>query len=124
VPRTALVAFGGLIGSVARYWLTGLVQRLHDTAFPVGTLTVNVIGSFLVALVMALSLDRGLMNATTRTFLTVGFCGGFTTMSTFSYETVALLRSGDTVLALGNVAATMGVTLIAVWLGDLLARVL
>jgi CrcB protein len=124
VPRTALVALGGLIGSVARYWLSGAVQRLSGTAFPSGTLTVNVVGSFVIALVMALSLERGLLSADTRLFLTTGFCGGFTTMSTFSYETVALLRDGDAVLALGNVLANVVVTIGAVWLGYLVARVL
>jgi fluoride exporter len=124
VPRTALVALGGLIGSVARYWLSGAVQRLSGTEFPSGTLTVNVVGSFVIALVMALSLERGLLSADTRLFLTTGFCGGFTTMSTFSYETVALLRDGDAVLALGNVLANVVVTIGAVWLGYVVARVL
>jgi CrcB protein len=124
VPRTALVALGGLLGSVARYWLSGAVQRLSGTSFPSGTLTVNVVGSFVIALVMALSLERGLLSAETRLFLTTGFCGGFTTMSTFSYETVALLRDGDTVLALGNVLANVVVTIGAVWLGYVVARAL
>ena len=124
MPRTALVALGGLIGSVARYWLSGAVQRLHGTAFPSGTLAVNVVGSFVIGLVMALSLERGLLSANARILLATGFCGGFTTMSTFSYETVALLRDGDAVLALGNVLASVVVTIGAVWLGDLVARVL
>ena len=124
MSRTLLVALGGLIGSVGRYWLAGVVQRLNGTEFPIGTLAVNVLGSFLVGLVLALSLDRGLLNADLRTFLAVGFCGGFTTMSTFSYETVSLLRDGSTVLALANVGGTVGVCLAAVWLGDLVARVL
>lgn len=124
VSRTLLVAVGGLIGSVGRYWLAGIVQRLNGTEFPIGTLAVNVLGSFIVGLVLALSLDRGLLNADLRIFLAVGFCGGFTTMSTFSYETVSLLRDGSTVLALANMGGTVVVCLAAVWLGDLVARVL
>jgi CrcB protein len=113
-----------LLGSVARYWLAGMVQRLSGIGFPIGTLAVNVLGSFVVGLVLALSLDRGLLNADLRTLLAVGFCGGFTTMSTFSYETVSLLRDGSTALALANMGGTVTVCLAAVWLGDVVARVL
>jgi fluoride exporter len=122
--RAALVAVGGLVGSLGRYWLAGLAQRWNGAEFPVGTLTVNVVGSFLLGLVMVLSLERGLLSPGLRTFLAVGFCGGFTTMSTFSYETVALLRGGDGALALGNVALTTAACLAAVWLGDVVARLL
>jgi CrcB protein len=124
VYRALLVGFGGLFGSMARYWIAGLVQRLDGSTFPVGTLSVNVLGSFILGLLMALSLDRGLMNADTRLLLATGFCGGFTTMSTFSYETVALLREGGTAAASGNVAITLAACLFAVWLGDLAARLL
>jgi len=122
VDRTALVAIGGVAGSVARYWLSGAVQTLTDGVFPFGTLAVNVIGSFVVALVMALSLERGLIGPNLRLLLTVGFCGGFTTMSTFGYETVALLRDGQRMFALVNVTATLGATLVAVWLGGVITR--
>ena len=122
MDRTALVAFGGLVGSVARYWLSGVVQRLAGGSFPAGTLVVNVLGSFLVALVMALSLERGVIGPNLRLLLTIGFCGGFTTMSTFSYETVALLRDGEHVFALVNVIATLGATVVAVWFGGVVTR--
>jgi fluoride exporter len=81
--RTALVAFGGLVGSVARFWLSGVVQRVNGSDFPVGTLAVNVLGSFVIGVVMALSLERGTVGPAVRLCLTVGFCGGFTTMSTW-----------------------------------------
>ena len=121
--RTLLVAVGGVLGAVARYWMAGVVQQLNGTDFPVGTLGVNLLGSFLVGVVMALSLERGLIDADLRTFLAVGFCGGFTTMSTFSYETLALLRDGEAALALGNVGVTVLGCLAAVWLGGVMARV-
>src|SRR5262249_58402715 len=106
--RTALVALGGLVGSVARFWLSGAVQRVNGSDFPIGTLAVNLLGSFVIGVVMALSLERGTLGPALRLFLTVGFCGGFTTMSTFSYETMALLLDGQMEFALGNMAASVG----------------
>ena len=94
--RLLLVAGGGLIGCVARYWLAGVVQRLGDHGFPSGTLAVNILGSLVIGIVMTLSLERGLVDESLRILLTTGFCGGFTTMSTFSYETFALLRTVST----------------------------
>ena len=123
MTRTLLVALGGLLGSVARYWLSGVVQRASGGDFPLGTLAVNIVGSFVVGLVMALSLERGMMQANVRILLTIGLCGGFTTMSTFSYETVALLRDGEVMLALSNVATTVGSCVAAAWVGLAVGRV-
>ena len=120
--RPIAVALGGLLGSLARFWLAGVVQRVHGSDFPFGTLAVNVLGSFVIGLVMALALERGVVGPTARLFLTVGFCGGFTTMSTFSYETFALLRDGQAAFAFGNMAASLGGSLLAVWLGYTLGR--
>jgi CrcB protein len=124
VTPSVLVAIGGLVGSVARYWLSGTTQTWTGAGFPSGTLVVNVLGSFAIGLVMALSLERGAIDDDLRILLTSGFCGGFTTMSTFSYETLALLRDGEQLLALGNVGGTLVACLGAVWLGSLVARVL
>jgi CrcB protein len=124
MSRTALVALGGLAGSLCRYWLAGYVQQSADSDFPLGTLAVNLLGSFVIGLVMSLSLDRGVISAESRLLLTTGFCGGFTTMSTFSYETMALLRDGQAALAFGNLGGTIVGCFGAVWLGQLLARLL
>jgi fluoride exporter len=124
LQRYVLVAIGGLVGCVARYWLAGVVQNLTNHGFPSGTLAVNVLGSFIIGLVMALSLDRGLVNDDLRILIATGFCGGFTTMSTFSYETLALIRDGEHLLALGNISATFAACLGAVWLGSIGARLL
>jgi CrcB protein len=124
LSRSLLVAVGGLVGSVCRYWLSGAVQRVAEHAFPSGTFVVNVIGSFVIGLVMTLSLDRGLVGEDVRILLTTGFCGGFTTMSTFSYETLALLGDGQAVLALGNMGGTFAACVGAVWLGTVMARLL
>jgi fluoride exporter len=122
LPRSVLVALGGLVGSVARYWLSGAVQDLTGHGFPSGTLAVNVVGSFVIGLVMALSLERGLLDEEWRILLTTGFCGGFTTMSTFSYETLALLRTGESLLALWNVGASVVACLAAAWLGTIVGQ--
>jgi fluoride exporter len=121
--RYAFVAAGGLGGCLGRYWLAGAVQQV-GFEFPAGTLAVNILGSVVIGVVMTLSLDRGLIDAELRILLTTGFCGGFTTMSTFSYETIALLRSGENWLAFGNFAATNTACFAAVWLGGVVARLL
>lgn len=120
--RTLLVAVGGMVGSVARYWLASWVQNANGSDFPVGTLAVNVLGSFMLGLVMVLSLERELITTEVRIMLSIGFCGGFTTMSTFSYETLMLLQYGTAVAALGNILLSVGVCLGAVWLGTLAGR--
>jgi CrcB protein len=119
-----LVAFGGLVGSVARYWLAGWVQQANGSAFPFGTLAVNVLGSFIVGLVMILSLERGLISPEMRILLATGLCGGFTTMSTYSYETLALLQSGSTGAALANIGLTLATCLTGVWAGSVAGRLL
>ena len=122
--RMLLVALGGLVGCVARYWLSGVVQRLGDHGFPSGTLVVNILGSLVIGVVMSLSLERGLVDESLRILLTTGFCGGFTTMSTFSYETFVLLRDGEHLLAIANTGVTFAACLGAVWLGSIIARAL
>lgn len=120
--RAVLVAAGGALGSVARYWLAGVVQRFGDHGFPWGTFAVNVLGSFVIGLVMTASLDRGRLDEPARVLLTTGFCGGFTTMSTFGYETLALLHDGERALAAGNAGLTVLACLAAVWFGHVVGR--
>ena len=119
---TVLVGLGGMVGSIARFWLSVLLQRLVGSAFPVGTVTVNVLGSFALGVVLALTLHRGEATHPMRALLGVGFCGGFTTMSTFSYETVALWREGQMAFATGNVLLTLAACVLAVWLGLVVGR--
>jgi len=122
VARTLCIALGGMVGSVARFWVGGWVQRAVGAGFPAGTLVVNVLGSFVIGVVMALALERGMMSENTRLLLTTGFCGGFTTMSTFSYETLALIEAGQAAGALVNVATSVIVCVGAVWTGLLVGR--
>ncbi len=122
VYRALLVALGGSLGSVARYWLAGGLQSLIGVQLPVGTLLVNVAGSFILGLVMALSLERGAISAEVRILLCAGFCGGFTTMSAFSYETLALLDHGSVPTLVAYVGCTLISCIGAAWVGIVAGR--
>lgn len=116
------VAIGGAIGSVARVSLGGLVQRSTATAFPSGTLVVNVVGCLLIGFLMRYFADVAAAPPSVRALVTAGFCGGFTTFSTFSYETIALLDQGDWRRALLYAGLSVGVSLLATVAGIALAR--
>jgi CrcB protein len=116
------VALGSAIGGVSRYLLGGLVQRLLDTTFPAGTLLVNVTGSFLLGAIIRYALETPSLTPEVRGFLTIGFCGGYTTFSTFSYETMALLEDGEWARAGVYITASVILSLIATFLGLALAR--
>ena len=92
------------------------------TGFPAGTLAVNVLGSFLIGLVMELSIRSTLIPPEIRTGITIGFLGGLTTFSTFSYETFRLLEDGELAIALANVLASVAVCLVFTWLGIVTAK--
>jgi CrcB protein len=117
-----LVGVGGLVGSVARYWLSGFVQARTASGFPAGTLTVNVLGSLILGIVVSATVDR-VSGTEARLLLGVGFCGGFTTMSTFGYESVALLGQGAIGLAAWSVILNLVVCLGAAWLGLVVGRI-
>jgi CrcB protein len=112
-----LVLLGGAVGAPTRYLTDVAVQRLHRGAFPWGTWTVNVVGSFVLGLVAAAAPTWAV------TLLGTGFCGALTTFSTFGYETLRLAEEGETTSAFANVAASLGVGLAAAalgwWLGGL-----
>jgi CrcB protein len=116
------VALGSAIGGVSRYLLGGLVQRMLDTTFPAGTLLVNVTGSFLLGAIIRYALETPSLTPEVRACLTIGFCGGYTTFSTFSYETMALLEDGEWARAGGYITASVILSLIATFLGFALAR--
>ncbi len=113
--------FGGL-GCVARYLMSGWVYNLAGRAIPYGTLAVNVIGSLLLGLIMEGSLRSTLLSPELRIGITVGFMGGFTTFSTFSYETVRLLEEGSLVAAGANILLNVTVCIAAAVIGIYLAR--
>jgi CrcB protein len=115
-----VVGIGGFIGAVFRYIASGWFQD-SITAFPVGTLGVNVIGSFLLGLVMYLSEYGGVFSEETRIMLTIGVIGAFTTMSTFSYESFRMLEHNDLLLFAANLFVMVLLTLLAVYAGKVCA---
>lgn len=120
--RLLLVCLGGAVGTGARY-LVGLgLPMLAGTSFPFATLAVNVVGSFLLGAIMHVGLSTNLLTPGARLVLSTGVMGGFTTYSTFNYETLELLREGAFGLAGVNVAATLLLCLLAGALGLALAR--
>jgi CrcB protein len=116
------IAVGSAIGGMSRYVIGGLVQRLLDTTFPAGTLLINVTGSFLLGAILRYGVETTTLTPELRAFLTVGFCGGYTTFSTFSYEAVALLEDGEWGRAGVYIGLSLLLSLAAVFLGFALAR--
>jgi CrcB protein len=119
------VAVGGAIGSVARFWMTGAMTALTGPRFPWGTLAINTLGSFAIGLVAGITLTpaRMGMHPDLRIFFMTGICGGFTTFSAFSLQTLELIQTGDVAPAFGYILGSAALCLLAVWGGWLLGRV-
>jgi len=122
VYKVFLVGLGGCVGSIVRYWLQGIAYRWTGPGFPYGTLLVNIVGCFFIGLIMTLSEERFLINPEVRIFIAIGILGGFTTFSSFSYETLALVNGANYFAALGNILSSVVIGLTATWLGMVLAR--
>ena len=122
------VFLGGGLGAVCRYLATTAIGARFGMMFPFGTLFVNTLGSFLMALIMGFLLTmakaNNLLAEPLRLLLTVGFLGGFTTFSSFSMETLTLIRSGSIVLAISNIVANVALGLVAAILGLYLATMI
>jgi fluoride exporter len=116
------IAVGSAIGGLSRYLVGGLSQGLAGGTFPAGTLLINVTGSFLLGFVLRYGVETTSLTPEVRAFLTVGFCGGYTTFSTFSYETVALAEDGEWTRAALYVALSVGLSLVATFVGFVVAR--
>jgi len=120
-----LVGLGGFLGSVVRYYLSGVAQRLADSAtFPYGTLLVNITGCLIIGVLSYLADMRGAFTDESRAFVFVGIMGGYTTFSSFGNETMALFRGGETGPALFNVGVHVVAGLGAVWVGRWLGSVI
>ena len=121
------VAIGGALGSVTRFWVNGLISEKFGATFPWGTLAINVTGSFVIGIIGALAIPEGRMDSPSRQFATqflmIGICGGYTTFSSFSLQTLNLLREREWLYAGGNVILSVILCLIAVWLGWLLGDI-
>lgn len=118
-----LIALGSAIGGAARYWCSGFVAQRAGEFFPWGTLAVNVIGSFLIGMLAAAGDPDGrwYLGPQARQFLMIGVLGGFTTFSSFSLQTLNLLRDGEWSYAAANIALSVAACLLAVWLGFFVA---
>lgn len=118
-----LVAIGAAIGGVGRYWLSGLVAERIGETFPWGTLAVNVTGSFIIGFFATLTGPDGrvLVGTNARQFVMTGICGGYTTFSSFSLQTLNLTREGEWLYAGGNITLSVVLCLLAVWLGHVAA---
>jgi CrcB protein len=119
-----LIGVFGALGCLLRYALSGWVYGLLGRGFPYGTLAVNVLGAFLVGFIMEVSLRSTLVPGDLRAGLTIGFLGGLTTFSTFSYETFKLLEDGELLYAGANVLLSVATCVVLTWLGILAARTL
>jgi len=120
--KLALLALAGALGTLARYGAAGLVQRIHGTSFPWGTLVVNLTGCFLAGLLWTLFESRWPLSGETRTIILVGFMGAFTTFSAFILESGELLRSAEWMHAAANLAMQNVLGFVALFAGIALAR--
>jgi len=122
MDRIVFIGIGGFIGAVLRYWLSGYAQQLSSSSlFPLGTLIVNFVGCLAIGFLSQISEDHGAFTVESRALVFVGILGGFTTFSTFSSETMNLLRDGQNYLAFGNITGHLILGLGGVWLGRTIA---
>jgi CrcB protein len=120
--KCVIVGLGGFIGSILRY-LVGLLPLKVDNGFPIKTLIINVLGAFVIGLITALANKDKSLNDNLVLLLKVGLCGGFTTFSTFAYETTDLLQSGSTFIALVYVCASVVLGVLAVYFAQMIIHI-
>ncbi len=120
------IALGGALGSVARYALSGAVARMVGETFPWGTIIVNVTGCFVIGVLAVTTGPEGrvLTPPDVRQFLLIGVCGGYTTFSSFSLQTLNLIRGGELAGAAGNIAVSVVACIVAVWIGAVAGQAL
>lgn len=112
-----LIALGGALGALARYFFSNWITNKSSFIFPWGTFSVNVLGCFILGFIYVLGTEKLMINASIRTFLTVGFLGAFTTFSTFSLDTLKIMMSGEIKIAFLYMMGSVGVGLTAAYLG-------
>jgi fluoride exporter len=118
------ISLGAVVGANLRYWMSRYALRLFGPVFPYGTLTINVLGSFILGFFMVWTTERALADPRWRLLIAVGFCGGYTTFSSYAYETMALLEQGQWALMGWNFLGNNLLACLAVIAGMALARVL
>jgi fluoride exporter len=122
--RVIFIGLAGLVGTLCRYWLSGVLARRYGETFPTGTLAVNALGCFLIGFLFYMFQERYVVGQTARTVVLVGFLGGFTTFSSYGLQTFTLLRDGEFAYAAANVFASNLLGLLMVWGGYALAKLL
>lgn len=123
LTKYLLVSIGGALGTAARYWCSGVVASHFGETFPWGTLIINVSGSLVIGFFATITSPDGRMFVGTdmRQFVMMGLCGGFTTFSSFSLQTLNLARDGEMAWALANIGLSVVLCLVAVWIGHVAA---
>ncbi len=116
------VGVGGFVGSIARFWLAVYVGQRMGTRFPYGTFLINVSGSFLIGLVMTILTERTHLSPTYRYLIPIGFIGGYTTFSTFEYETLRAIQDGQFTIGLLNMVLSVLVGFLMVWTGAMVGK--
>lgn len=125
MKEVLIVSIGSFIGGGLRYWISKMVQSCSLIAFPFGTMTVNVLGCFIIGFLSGISWNGGgWMNPSTKLLLTTGFCGGFTTFSTFMNESTALMRDGNYLYFALYIGLSVALGLIAVVVGNACAKMI
>lgn len=120
--HVAAIALGGAVGSLLRYWMSGVVSVWLGRGFPYGTLTVNIVGCFFMGLLSVISVERLEEGSVLRAGILIGLLGGFTTFSAFSMETFNLIQQGALAKAAANILSSLFVCIAATWVGVVLAK--
>jgi CrcB protein len=118
-----IVSLGAALGGGLRYWVSNITYKFLPATFPYGTLAVNVIGSFILGVIIFMFDDKQLITPGVRLFIAVGFCGGFTTFSTFSLETINLLKDSQIIPGLLNILLNLSLCLAGVTLAYFISKV-